>query len=680
MQQDLNEVYDAMRKYESAGDKESVARLSAYLDNLPPEEIAPPVDTHSTEEYSAPEDRSTTGEKIQGAVEAGAQLVTGVAGGVAGLAGEFGTLAWKDWKRPVIPRPMSDKEIAAETDPTKIKDLIQEALTYRPRTKKGQEYSEYIATPESYLNPLTYLKAIGDFGETLKSKTDDPDTKAEIDVMYNAVLTALPKAAGSVSSGAKYLMRGGEPAAAKMRENIAAYKRSGVTRPTVGQVSEGGLTHSAGAREAVITRQAPEIAARADVLASRLDAAKTSEQAGESLIRAIEGTPETETLSIRGRPVRSPTGRNIGGWVSDVRNRESELHTKWQNAVGRDTAVYLPSTMSVLKDMTSVVPGAEATTAATLNPKLMDIFRRLKDDAGKARSLPLQSVEELRKKIGELTDPSMEARISSKDYSRLYAAIKQDTGNLVARTSPAAKKAYNDAFEYSRKMHDISESVMQPIISGRIPEKAFATATSGTAEGATKLRLLFEGDPKAGVKGLNPAEADVVRAVVLRRLGGADAGEFSAPDFFKNWSKLHNNAKTVLFGKESSSLRNSLDMLSNIASKAKGKETTFYEMRNYATEHGLLGIAAVTAMVSGAHSLGAALIAPLAIGGSGGRLISSPRFVKWLASASNKRPTSIGPMLAVLSQQIPEFPPDEQSDVKAYVDNINNLGKPEGSP
>lgn len=670
----LSRVVEALKQAHAKGDVEGAKKLATYLRSVQDHQKSVAEDNkHSSEEYEPPKKPATTWEKVKGAGEAALQFATGAVGGLAGLVAEAGKGA-SELEGGALGRRIPEKDL----DATTAKEKVQSALTYQPRTEKGKEYAKDVATPESLLNPLTYVKAISDTGEALKNQTDDPNAKAAIDVAFNAALSALPKVPGAAVGGAKYLMRGGEESAKKMQENIAMFKRAGVSKPTIGQVSAGGLTKGSYASPGTIERQSPEIADRASKLADQLSAVKTSEEAGKVIKEALQGTPEMETLKIRGKDIQSPTGRTEGGWIKDVKKQEDALHNKWQEAVGLDTPVYLPSTLKTLKDLTTVTPGAEATTAATLNPKIMDIYNRLKDDAGRARSLPLQAVEQVRQSIGALTDPSMEARISAREANALYAALKQDVGEAVARKSPAAKKAYNDAFEYSRNLHDISETIVEPILKTRTPEKAFAAATSGTKEGVSALRTLLEGDKAKGIPGLNPAERDVVKGVMLRKLGESDAGKFNADAFFKNWNTMHEDAKSVLFGKEGGKLRTDLDHLSNIIEKSRSAKSTIYALRDFAMGHGGEGVGGAAAMVMGHRTLGEVLLGGPTIAFVTGRLISNPKFVKWLASASSKKSASLTPMLANLEQRVADEPQSDQEEVKQYINNVENSLKGAG--
>lgn len=602
---------------------------------------------------------------LRGVGEAVAHEVTGIAGGLAGLAVEGGSELIHQ-----IPLPVPTKEglkafhIPMPTE--RLKSAVQYALTYQPHTEAGAKFVDALDNPESMANPMTYLKMVGDFGETLKNQTDDPHAKAEIDLLYNTLLMKLPKAAGLAVGGAKRLMRGGESAAKEMQGNIAAFKRAGVDRPTLGQVSAGGLTKGSLAPENVVERQRPQVVNQMENLANRLSTARTSEEAGKAIVSAIEGYPEYETLQLGKRTVQSPTGRKIGGWMSDVRERETQLHDRWQTAVGKQTPVFLHNTMAALKKLATPVPGAEATTASLINRKLTDLYSRIQNDAGPSESLSVEAVENLRKSIGELTDPAMEARLTAKEYNTLYSSLKQDLEHVVSEKSPFAKKNFNDAFEFSRNMHDVSENIMQPILNTRLPERAFSAATSGTSEGASLLRTLINGDPAKNMPRLNPAETDALKSVVLRKLGDGDRGPFNADKFFQNWGKMHSDAKDVLFGKEGRSFRNDIDNIHKVVGMMQTEASTLYAIRNFATEHGAEGMIGAVAYLARKPGIAHVLLGGPAVAFITGRLITNPRFIKWLASATTKRPDSIVPLLANLQARMIDQPPEDQLDAKKF--------------
>jgi hypothetical protein len=264
-----------------------------------------------------------------------------------------------------------------------------------------------------------------------------------------------------------------------------------------------------------------------------------------------------------------------------------------------------------------------------------------------------------------MTDPFIDARISSREANALYGAIKEDVGAAVARKSPSAKKDYNDAFEYSRKMHEIHDAVIQPLVDAKIHEKVFAAATAGTSEGASVLKTLVHGDKKAGVKGLNPSAMDAIRSVSLRKLGASDKGEFDAGTYLRNWSNMHNDAKDILFGKEGRELRNSLDALTKTSEKIAGSRTALAARREFGAEHAGQHVMAQTV------GLGAMLMDSQALSFMTGRMLSNPTFIKWLARASKQPKASLKIAAANLAQQALNEDLSTQEDISKYLQSIN---------
>ena len=352
--------------------------------------------------------------------------------------------------------------------------------------------------------------------------------------------------------------------------------------------------------------------------------------------------------------------------MQDVREREGELHDTWRRMVGETTPVPLTSTLVKLEELTTPTTGATSTTSGMMNKRILDIRSRLVDDAGKPKAIPLEAVEKVRQMIGELTDPSMEAPLSAKQSNVLYGALKDDISSLVKTKGLRAIKAYDRAFEYSNNMHEVSEAVMKPLLAAGTPEKIVSSALSGTKEGASEIRTLFEG--KGPVKGLNPAEREALSSIVLRRLGNSEGHEFDPAKFFDNWAKMHNDAKDVLFGKKGANLRTSIDQIQEVLKKMQGDRTTYYAMRNYALRHGGEGAAGGAALALHHSPLAIATLAPPVLGFITGRMISTPWFVKWLATATRNRSLSLKPALANLAQRAAQAgTPEDQEDVQKYI-------------
>jgi hypothetical protein len=132
---------------------------------------------------------------------------------------------------------------------------------------------------------------------------------------------------------------------------------------------------------------------------------------------------------------------------------------------------------------------------------------------------------------------------------------------------------------------------------------------------------------------------------------------------------MHKDAKDVLFGAEGSNLRNSLDALATVSDKLKNSKSAMSARREFGAEHGASHVAAETL------GLGARLMDSQALSFATGRMISNPKFVKWLARASQQPKLSLKTALASLTQQTLMDDQQMQDDVAAYSQALSGEQK-----
>ena len=203
------------------------------------------------------------------------------------------------------------------------------------------------------------------------------------------------------------------------------------------------------------------------------------------------------------------------------------------------------------------------------------------------------------------------------------------------------------------------------------PEKIFAAATSGTKEGATTLRAVMQSLPTDGQKMLS--------AAVIRRLGRATSGQqnelgdkFSTETFLTNWNSLSGEAKSSLFDRYGSGFRASMDNVAKVAANLRDGSKVF---RNPSGTGQAVAQTSAAAAFFGALASGRLKTALGVAGGIGvsnliARLMTNPRFVKWLSTTTSK-PTSAAP--ALLNQLAQQGRLSKDQDL---IDAANALGQP----
>ena len=475
------------------------------------------------------------------------------------------------------------------------------------------------------------------------------------DVPESMALAVVPNV---IQSGFKWALRGGKEAAVKLQQNIWDYKRAGIDRPTLGQVSEGGATKGAGATADKMAEEVKSVQSRVDNIADKIHAARTPEEAGNII-----------SSGIRGDKVRG--GGRQGGWMDNFAAGQKTLYDKADNLLPPDTKTFLPNTLSALKKFSTPSKTAPATTGALMDKKVAELYGNLKDDAGKARSLPLEDVKAIRTRIGELIDASvMDPKINIKQAKEIYAALSHDMADVAKRKGPKAYEAMLKANEFAAAGHELMETHLQPVINSGIKQEVFSAATSGTSKGAERIREVLGA--------LEPVQADAVRSVMMRELG-REGENFNPLKFFQNWSKMHGDAKTELFGKSGANVRSSIDKIAEVSATLSKQGSTLNDLRNYAMSHGIEGETAAAAYLTHRSGVAATLIGIASGGFIIGRSIENPVIMKWLAQSVTKTPAQVPAALSALYNRTRDLPADQQAEVDEYISAVKgamgNMGE-----
>lgn len=150
---------------------------------------------------------------------------------------------------------------------------------------------------------------------------------------------------------------------------------------------------------------------------------------------------------------------------------------------------------------------------------------------------------------------------------------------------------------------------------------------------------------RASMAKLSPEEANAARSLLINRMGLATPGaqnaegtNFSISRFLTRWNQMSPDARSLLFG--NADMRRDMDDLALLAERVKesekmiGRSNTGAILTANATSGGLLG--AGGALMAG-HPLTAFLLAaPAGSQWIKAELLTSPRFLRWLAKAPKK--------------------------------------------
>ena len=242
----------------------------------------------------------------------------------------------------------------------------------------------------------------------------------------------------------------------------------------------------------------------------------------------------------------------------------------------------------------------------------------------------VQGVRDMRTELfvaPELRGGPVEARMKE----IVNAASRDIEEGLTAQGNGEAVTAFRAADDYWRERLDLIDKVLRPVIGkagdkgGEDIFKSIEAASKGNAERLSRF-----------VKALPEEEQGIVRASIIGRLGNARKGvqsaegdAFSLETFLTNWNELSPRSKNILFDGD---YRKDMDALAKVADSAR--QAGAYANRSNSAG-GVWGNIGVYGGLSPLIGIQNALIgAGLQYGA--GKILASPRFARWLASAAKK--------------------------------------------
>ena len=394
------------------------------------------------------------------------------------------------------------------------------------------------------------------------------------------------------------VLRGGEQGRLQAAENLANFEAAGTT-PTLGQVTGGRMAQAtesmlaktpggAGVIAKKAQEQADEMAASVQRLSDELAPGANATNAGEAIDRGVQRAkesgkliqqqlyakldkhipPETRIASERTQAALADLNTDIAGapelskWFKNARIQGIEGGLK--NDTGSIQAVLSRPGMAdrvmvlqnQLEDEAAKISMANAGRRQlgmkNLEPEITQtqIQARIEDFLSHQidSNLPYESIKKLRTMVGkELENNSLVADVPRSKWSALYSALTDDLGVAAKNAGPEAETAWTRANAYTRKMMERLESVKK-VVDKDTPERVFAAATNGTAEGATNITRVINLLPMS--------ERREVAAAVLQRMGRATPGQqnslgdaFSSETFLTNLSKFSPEARQAIFGR-----------------------------------------------------------------------------------------------------------------------------------
>lgn len=318
---------------------------------------------------------------------------------------------------------------------------------------------------------------------------------------------------------------------------------------------------------------------------------------------------------------------------------------------------------------------AELAETPELNQPLIRSLEKLKSDFAAAGGVSVGGLRNMRTALRrEAMTEGLRGGDTERRFGMVLDALKED---IAAGIPAVARQAFLRADQFWAKRVETIDDVLEPVLGKKSPKsgedvlKGIESMAQGKAGGAARFRQLMAALPED--------EASTIRATVISRLGKAKPGNqdaagtvFSPAELVTKWSAMSAKGKSILFG--NGELRSALDDLveASGAMKAAGKyantSNTAGAISANMTTAGLGG--AGVAMMTGHPLIAAAMTTPAIAQRITGKLMASPKFVRWLARTP-KDPRGLNVHVARLSV-IAEANPAIRNDVLGLQQAIVN--------
>lgn len=478
---------------------------------------------------------------------------------------------------------------------------------------------------------------------------------------------ALPGAAGALGRGVR---RGGAAVLNPVRNRLTGRG----ARETLGEFAEAGIP-TAGNVGAITGNRAIQGAESAlaglpsSARTMQVAAAKTQQALSNELDRIVTGIGAARTKLTAGRQII----KGVKTFAGDIRKRGGEAFNK----IKIDPAAPIPmnNTQKFIGEDLATFEGVEEIGEFVIPAQFTKIFRAIEKNGG---SLNWEQLKRFRTSVGEkISNPMLINDASTAELRRFYGALSEDMGGAAKQAGGTVFRDWKRASAFWSASMKRLESVGR-VIKSDVGEEAFNAATARAKDGPTLLNSLKKSLPKE--------QWGDFTAAMLHRMGlakagkqGAEGGLFSASTFLTNWNSLAPESKAVLFG-QSNPVRSSLNRLARITGSLRDVDAVANVSgtgaRNVINNILQGHIGASVGVIAGSPGLAAAGVATtLGLPLLTAKMMTNPRFVKWLANGIAINPTNFNGMAAHLGKlaSVKAREPELTEDIERFSGTVLSL-------
>lgn len=537
----------------------------------------------------------------------------------------------------------------------------------------GGQLGPQIATPEEIVTVPAAAGAgaalAGNIYDTLtRSIFDVPDTRSALasvgDEGISVMANAIGQRAGDIASellstGVKSVGRYIGKTADEIKDAFTRIE----TSPTAGAISQNKTIQG-------VENALAKLPLSSDIIGKQYQA--TVDGMDKFATKLASNLSKKEGTEEIGRSIK----KGVNKFTDKFKVQASDLYNNLWNKLPTDSRVPITNFTNELDDIVGQFSDDPAFRGLLDSP----IITKLKDASYKMLPIgvTVKTLKALRTKIGnELDNKSLLTDTTNAELKKLYGALSEDMKS--AAENAGALNQFTRANNYWKAGRSRIDEVLNPIVSIGDAEKIYSKVFGKEGQvlknvGGSTIRKLMRSLPKASQKDVS---SEFIRRMGTKSPGSAgfeDIGtSFSPARYITQYNKMPNEAKKAVFDRVPG-LRQATDDLARTSAAVK---EGFSMANNSGTAGQLMFMSLLTGGIGGAYggSEGAAVgIGALLAPAAAAKLMTNPKFVRWLADAgkiSISDPNSIGPFMGRL-YAIAEGEPL----VQEYVESLNNAFRP----
>lgn len=425
-------------------------------------------------------------------------------------------------------------------------------------------------------------------------------------------------------------------------QKVEAFNQAGLS-PTLGDVTDSNFIK--GAQE--VNRQVP--------------------LAGNVIDKAIKETHNSIANTLSPGLSQETAGEIAQSGLKGFQKEGTAKAAELQQSMAKHILPNEPISISkTLNDINSRIPFETPEVEQLFNSSpLGKEYKRIQDIAQKSGgTVPYQDINYLRQNIDDqiTTFGLMGFNKEQGALKKLRGNIQGDIGEAFKAKSPEAEQDFKRFNNFYSQFAKKNESVVNDLIQNKTATQTFKSIIGDLKVDAGKANTVLQT--------LKPEQKQVFSQALVRELGMSPQNEFSMAYFASNFKKLEPQAQGVVLGSFEKPLqqkiRSIVDVIDNIKdTKAQGNPSGTF---NQAVKGGAL-VGAITHSYLTGSILGGSYISA--------RLMTSPKFINWLAKAQKiTQPDELAAHVKIL-QRIAKTSPEIAGDVQRYLGSMQN-SQPKG--